>query len=78
MDAMTGAHDAGQALDIEVDQVARMSMFVAQHGRGRVERAQAAHSGTAQNATDRGPAEAQFAGDAPAVPAQPAKSQNPF
>ena len=41
VDEMTGAHDAGQALDVEVDQVARMIMFIAPHGRGRVERAQA-------------------------------------
>ena len=35
-------------------------------------------SGSAQDAADRGPAEAQFAGDPPAVVAQPAKSKNLF
>ena len=35
-------------------------------------------SGSAQNAADRGPAEPHFAGDPPAVVAQPAKRQNLF
>jgi hypothetical protein len=39
--------DAGQALDVEVDQVAGALMFIADHGRWRVKRAQAVHSGTA-------------------------------
>src|ERR1035437_5447837 len=77
-DAMPGLADAGQALDVEVDQIARTLVFVALDRRRRVERAQAIHPGAAQNAADGGAAELEFAGDAPAVPAQPAKSKNLF
>jgi len=75
---VAGLADAGQALDIEVNQVTRMLVFVSNHRRRRVERAQAVQSRPAQNAADGGPAELEFVGDPPAVPALPAKNQNPF
>src|ERR1017187_10129412 len=52
-DAVAGADDTGQALDVEVDQIARTLVFVALNRRRRVERAQAIHSGAAQNSADR-------------------------
>ena len=55
-----------------------MLVFIADHGRGRVERTQAVESGAAQDAAHRGPAQAQGEGDPPAVVAQPAKNQNLF
>jgi hypothetical protein len=76
--AMARANDTRQALDVEVDQVAGMLVLVALNGRRRVERAQPIHPGAAQHTTDRGPAELEFVGDSPAVPAQAAKSKNLF
>lgn len=37
VDAMARLDDPGQALDIEVDQIAGMFVFIANHGRGRIE-----------------------------------------
>ncbi len=75
---MPGPADARQALDIEVDQVARMLVFVANYGRGRVKRAEPIHSGATQDSAYGGSTEFEFVGDAPAVPTLPAKNQNPF
>jgi len=58
--AMAGAHDPAQALHVEMDHIAGMLVFVANHRRRRIERAQTVQSGTAQDAADRGPAESQF------------------
>jgi len=76
--AAAGLTDAGQALDIEVDHVARMLVFVAHHGWRRIQRGQAVEPGASEDAADRGPAQPQFAADAPAVVTQPAKSKNLF
>ena len=54
--AAAGLADAGQTLDIEVDHVAGVLVFVAHHGRRRVQRGQAVEPGAAQDAADRGPA----------------------
>jgi len=78
VDPVAGLDDAGQALDIKVDEAAWVLVFVANHGGRRVERAQAVEPGAAQNAAHRGPAQAQREGDPPAIVAQPAKGQNPF
>src|ERR1035437_5891303 len=77
-DAMPGLVEPRQALDVEVDQVAGVLVFVALDRWRRIKRAQAIHPGAAQNAADGGAAELEFSGDAPAVPAQPAKSKNLF
>jgi hypothetical protein len=51
---------------------------MAHNRRRRIERAQPIHPGAAQNAADGRVAKVEFAGNAPAVPAQLAKSKNPF
>lgn len=75
VNAMAGLDDAGQALAIEVDQVAWALVLVAHDGRRRVERTEPVHARPAQDAADRGAAEVQFAGDPPAVVTQPAKGE---
>ena len=78
VNAVSGLDDAGQALDIEVDEVAWAGMFVA-HDRGRrIERLEPVHAVAAQNAADGGAAEMQGVGDPAPVVAQLAKSQNLF
>jgi hypothetical protein len=47
--------DPRQALDIEVDEVARPFVLVAHYRRRRIERTQPVHAGAAQDAADRGP-----------------------
>ena len=78
MHAMAGLDDPRQTLDVEVNQVARMLVFVAHHRWRRVEGTQPVESGAAQDAAHRGPAQAQGDNDPPAVVAQPAKRQNLF
>lgn len=53
-DPVPGALEPPQALEIEVDQFARVGAFVAAYRFGRSEIAQAAQTGAAQNPTDRG------------------------
>jgi len=78
VDAMAGLDDPGQALDIKMDEAARVLMLIPNHRGRRVERAQTVEPRAAQNAAHRGPAQAQCVSDAPAVVTQPAKSQNLF
>ncbi len=78
VDAMARFDDAGQTLDIEVDQVAGMLVFIANHRRRRIERTQPVHPRPAQDAADGSAAEAERMGDAPAVVAQPAQGKNLF
>ena len=75
--AMARPDDARQALDVEVNQIAGPLMFVTDHRWRRIERTQPIQAGAAQDATHRGPAQAEGEGDPAAVVAQPAKSQNP-
>jgi hypothetical protein len=77
-DTMGGFADPRQTLDIEVDQVARALVLIGNHGRRRIERTQPVHAGAAKDTAHGGPGDLEFVGDAPAVPAQPAKNQNPF
>src|ERR1019366_3056315 len=77
-DPAARTNDARQALYIEVNQVAGMLMLIALNRWRWLQRAQPIHPGSTQNAAHGGPAELQFAGNAPAVPALPAKSKNPF
>jgi hypothetical protein len=78
VDAMARLDDASQPFDIEADQIARMQVFIANHGWWRIKRTQPIDPGPTQDAADRGPAQAQFVGDRPAIPAQSAKCQDPF
>jgi len=78
MDAMAGFDDTGQTLDIEVDQVARTFVLVADDRWRRIERTQPVHTRTMKDAAHGRAAELDLAGDPPAVPAQPAKSKNLF
>jgi len=68
----------GQALDVEVDQIARTLVFVALNRRRRVERAQAIHFRRGAKFGRWWPGLDRVRGDSPAVPAQPAKSKNLF
>ncbi len=74
---MARLDDASQALDIEVDQVAGMLVFIAQHRWRRVEGTKAVQSQAAQDAADGGSAEGQFSRNAPAIPAQMAQLFDP-
>jgi len=76
MDTVARLDDPGQALDIEVDEVARSLVFVAHHRRRRIERTQTVHAGTAQDAAHGGPAQSQCLGDAPTVVAKMAKGHH--
>ena len=76
MDAMARLDDAGQPLDIEVDETAWALVLVAHHRRGRIERLEPVHPIAAKDAAHRGTAYVQCLGDPPAVVAQSAKSQN--
>ena len=78
MHAMAGLDDPGQALDIKMDEAARVLMLITNHRGRRVERAQTVEPGAAQNAAHRGPAQAQSVGNPPAVVTQSAKRQNLF
>ena len=78
MDAMARLYDPGQPFDIEVDEIARPLVLIAHHRRRRIERAQPVHTRPAQDPAYRGAAETKRLGDAPAVVAQPPKSQNLF
>src|ERR1700677_5065372 len=64
VNAMARFDDAGQALDIEVDQVSRIFVLVTNHRRGRVERTEAVEPGATQDTADSGPAQVQFPSDA--------------
>ena len=78
VDAMAGLDDTGQALDIEVDQIAWMFVLVAHHRRRRIQRAQPVEPGPAQDAADSGTAQSQRQADAQAVIAQPAQRDDLF
>ena len=55
--AVAGAAKPAEFLDIEVQQVTGMRMFVAANGRRRVEGGQSLESGAAEDATDGGGSE---------------------
>jgi hypothetical protein len=76
--AVSRLADAGQALDVEVDHVAGMVALIADHRGRRVKGGEPVKPGATQNPADGGPADSHFVGDAPAVPAQPAKGKNLF
>ncbi len=78
VDAVAGLDDAGQAFDVEVDQIAGMRVLGAHHRRWRIERAQPVHAGATQDAADGSAAELEWVGDAPAIGTQPAKGKNLF
>ena len=52
-DAMAGAHDASELLDVEMDEITRMLALVAAHGRGRLQGGKASAM-AAQEAGDGG------------------------
>ena len=69
--AVAGAAKPAEFLDIEVQQVAGMRMFVAANGRRRVEGGQSLESGAAEDATDGGGRHMHRGGDVGATPAAP-------
>ncbi len=71
VDAIDGPHDAGQAFDVEMNQVAGPRVFVAHHGRRRVERVEFAQPGAAQDPAHRSRAQAELGRDPQPGPAQP-------
>ena len=71
--AVAGAAKPAEFLDIEVQQVAGMRMFVAANGRRRVEGGQSLESGAAEDATDGGGRHMHRGGDVGATPAAPAQ-----
>ena len=78
VDAMAWLDDAGQTFDIEVDQVPRSFVLVADHWRRWIEGTQPVHAGSAQDAAYGGAAQVQHTGDPPAVVAQTAKCKDLF
>lgn len=78
VDAMVGLDDAGQTLDVEVDQIAGVLVLIAHDRRRRIKRTQPVHAGPADDTADGGSAEPGLADYTPTVVAQPAKSKNLF
>ena len=70
---VAGAAKPAEFLDIEVQQVAGMRMFVAANGRRRVAGGQSLESGAAEDATDGGGRHMYRGGDVGATPAAPAQ-----
>ncbi len=66
--AMTGAEEASELLDVEMQQIAGGGMFVAAQGPSRFEIADTAEAFAAQNAADGGGREADSLGDVSASP----------
>ena len=72
-EAVTGAVKAAEFLDVEVQQVARVGMFVAADGRRRVEGTEASKALAVEDPTDGGGRHPDGSGDLSAGPAQPAQ-----
>src|SRR5882762_9187355 len=73
-EAMAGLVDAGQLLDVDVQQIAGGGMFVAHNGQGRFEHANFVQLQPSQNAAYGGPAQSGGLGDAHSGPALPPQS----
>jgi len=67
VNTMAGFDDPRQTLDVKVDEAARALVFVAHHGRRRIERTQPVHAGPAQDTAHRGATDSHCLGDPPTV-----------
>jgi len=75
-DAMARADNAGQLLDVEVEEVARRGPFVAHHRWRRFERRETMEAVAAKNTADRGFGELGFGGDLKAWQLVPAERED--
>jgi hypothetical protein len=76
--ARPGRGEAGQLLDIQMEQIAGRLVLVALDRRPRLQIAHAAEPVPAQDAADGGPAQPDGPGNPAAGPSLAAQTQNPF